>query len=144
MKHFVLWWALWVALGSAVAQTTDLQAQRREAHLATELRCLVCQNQTIADSNADLAQDLRRQIREQIAAGKTDGEIIDYMTTRYGDFVLYRPPLKFTTVLLWFGPALIFAGAAVLVWRMKRARRGDVQALSPGERQRAAQLLSEE
>ena len=75
--------------------------------LAEELRCLVCQNQTIADSNAELALDLRRQIREQIAAGKTDDEIVDYMVARYGDFVLYQPPVKATTLLLWAGPALL-------------------------------------
>ncbi len=142
MKFFLKFLSmLW--LSSAVLAQPMPEAQQREARLAAELRCLVCQNQTIADSNADLAQDLRRQIREQITAGKSDAQIIDFMTARYGDFVLYRPPLKVITILLWFGPALIFAGAVVLVWRMKRARRGEAQTLSPGERQRAAQLLSD-
>ena len=139
---------LWVLLlsGAALAQPApnlDPQAAQREAHLASELRCLVCQNQTIADSNAELAQDLRRQIHEQIAAGKSDAQIIDYMTARYGDFVLYRPPFKLTTVLLWLGPALILVLAAVLMWRMKRARTTASQALSAGERARADRLLSE-
>lgn len=139
---------LWVLLlsGAALAQPApnlDPQAAQREAHLASELRCLVCQNQTIADSNAELAQDLRRQIHEQIAAGKTDAQIIDYMTARYGDFVLYRPPFKLTTVLLWLGPALILVLAAVLMWRMKRARTVASQTLSASERARAERLLSE-
>jgi cytochrome c-type biogenesis protein CcmH len=76
----------------------------RAVKLADKLRCLVCQNQTIADSNAELANDLRGQIREQIAAGRTDDEILAYMVQRYGDFVLYQPPFKTTTVLLWTGP----------------------------------------
>ncbi len=72
--------------------------------ISAELRCLVCQNQTIADSHADLAVDLRRQVREMLQRGESDAQIIDYMTARYGDFVLYRPPLKTTTAALWFGP----------------------------------------
>ena len=86
----------------AVPTENDPVAAARAVALR-KLRCLVCQNQTIADSNADLAQDLRRQIREQIAAGKSDREIVDYMVARYGDFVLYQPPLKPTTLLLWAG-----------------------------------------
>ena len=79
-------------------------------HIAAELRCLVCQNQTIADSNAELAVDLRQQVREQLQQGRSQAEILDYMTARYGDFVLYRPPLKASTVLLWFGPWLLLVG----------------------------------
>ena len=75
--------------------------------LAAELRCLVCQNQTLADSNAPLAEDLRNQVREKMRRGASDSEIVDYMVARYGDFVLYRPPLKLTTLLLWFGPLLL-------------------------------------
>ncbi len=78
--------------------------------IAAELRCLVCQNQTIADSHADLAQDLRQQVREMLQKGQSDAQIIDYMTQRYGDFVLYRPPVKSTTALLWYGPALLMLG----------------------------------
>jgi cytochrome c-type biogenesis protein CcmH len=92
--------------------------------IAAELRCLVCQNQTIADSNADLANDLRRQVREMLQQGKTQAQILDYMTARYGDFVLYRPPVKNTTVLLWAGPALLFGVAALgLVLALRRRAR---------------------
>jgi cytochrome c-type biogenesis protein CcmH len=79
--------------------------------LSAQLRCLVCQNQTIADSNADLAVDLKRQVREMLARGATDREVIDFMTARYGDFVLYRPPVKSSTALLWFGPAALLVVA---------------------------------
>ena len=130
------------------AQPTDLDpvAQKRLIDLAAELRCLVCQNQTIADSNADLAVDLRREIRAQIKAGKTDEEILDFMTARYGDFVLYRPPLKATTVLLWFGPALLLLAGLVVLIRVMRARRRAADAtdrpLTDDERSRAAALLT--
>jgi len=129
------------------AQPTALDpvAEARTISLAAELRCLVCQNQTIADSNADLAVDLRREIREQVAAGRTDGEILDFMTTRYGDFVLYRPPLKATTVLLWFGPAALFVIGFVVLYRVLRARRKRVaedRPLTDDERRRAEALLA--
>src|SRR5438045_4752514 len=89
----------------AVPTEKDPVSAKRAVKLAEKLRCLVCQNQSIADSNAELANDLRLQIREQIAAGKTDDEIATYMVNRYGDFVLYQPPVKATTILLWGGPA---------------------------------------
>jgi len=123
----------------------DPVAQKRLVHLASELRCLVCQNQTIADSNAELAGDLRREIHEQIKAGKTDKEILDFMTTRYGDFVLYRPPLKATTLLLWFGPALLLVAGVVVLFRVMRARRRSAEAdrpLTDEEHRRAAALLA--
>ncbi len=92
--------------------------------ITSELRCLVCQNQTIADSNAALAVDLRREARELLQQGKSDSEVVDYMTQRYGDFVLYRPPLRATTLLLWFGPALMLViGGAVLVVVLRRRSR---------------------
>jgi cytochrome c-type biogenesis protein CcmH len=137
------------AAGPAWATTPTEQdplTARREVDLATKLRCLVCQNQSIAESNAELAQDLRRQIREQIAAGKSDAEIIDFMTARYGDFVLYRPPFKASTLLLWLGPlGLLVAGAAMLA-RMIRARRASVTEadLTPEQQARAARLLAGE
>jgi cytochrome c-type biogenesis protein CcmH len=129
------------------ATPTDLDpvAQKRLIDLASELRCLVCQNQTIADSNAELAADLRREIREEIKAGKSDAEIRDFMTTRYGDFVLYRPPLKATTVLLWFGPPLLLVAGIIVLVRVMRARRRVVDAdhpLTDEERNRAAALLA--
>ena len=127
-------------------QAADSDAHKREMRLAAELRCLVCQNQSIAESNADLALDLRRQLREQIAAGKSDRDIIDFMTARYGDFVLYSPPLKGSTVLLWFGPALLIVIGLVIAWRVVRARRlQPAQApLTDADRERAAQLLKGE
>ncbi len=96
--------------------------------IAVELRCLVCQNQTIADSHADLANDLRRQVREMLKQGKSKPEILDFMTARYGDFVLYRPPVKNTTALLWYGPALLFGGAAItLLMVLRRRARADAR-----------------
>jgi cytochrome c-type biogenesis protein CcmH len=133
-----------VIAADAVPTAKDAVASSRIVKLSEKLRCLVCQNQSIADSNAELAQDLRRQIRELVAAGKTDDEIVAYMVARYGDFVLYEPPVKATTVLLWAGPALLllcgFAGLAVIV----RARRAqpEAPALSAEERERAARLLA--
>ena len=123
----------------------DPVAQARAVKLESELRCLVCQNQTIADSNADLAVDLRRQVREQIAAGRSDREIIDFMTARYGDFVLYRPPFKATTLLLWAGPGLLLVIGGGMLVHMIRRRRGEAPpALTQAERSRAEALLSRE
>ncbi|MEX2352637.1 MAG: cytochrome c-type biogenesis protein, partial [Gammaproteobacteria bacterium] len=85
------------------AEFDDPQQQQRYQSMLAEIRCLVCQNQSLADSNADLAQDLRNEVHRMVAAGDSNQEIIDYLVTRYGDFVLYRPPLKTTTLLLWFG-----------------------------------------
>ena len=103
--------------------TDDPVANKRAVALSEELRCLVCQNQSIAESNAELAVDLRRQIREQIADGRDDKQIIDYMVERYGDFVLYRPPLKASTVVLWLGPPLLFLLGLALLLRYLRQRR---------------------
>ena len=114
--------------------------------IAGELRCLVCQNETIAASNADLAVDLRRQVRQMLREGKSEREIIDYMTARYGDFVLYSPPFKTTTALLWLGPALLLLiGGAVLGRHL--ARRREQQAVKPltqAESARAQALLAGE
>ncbi|HVO90191.1 MAG TPA: cytochrome c-type biogenesis protein [Casimicrobiaceae bacterium] len=131
------------AVGTAVPTENDPVAQSRAVKLTEQLRCLVCQNQSIAESNAELALDLRRQVREQIAAGKTDQEIIDYMVARYGDFVLYSPPLRPTTVLLWGGPALLLIAGLILLMRHIRGRRAIAEPapLSEEERARAEQLL---
>ncbi len=136
---------LFVQAKEAAPTDLDPVAKARAVALAAELRCLVCQNQTIADSNAELAVDLRREINVQIAAGKTDTDIIDFMVTRYGDFVLYRPPLKSATVLLWFGPGLFILGGIAVLVRMIRARRARLQSdvpLSDEQRMVAAKLLS--
>ena len=137
--------AVATAFASDAAPTEkDPVAQARAVKLSETLRCLVCQNQTIADSNAELAVDLRRQVREQIAAGKSDDEIITYMTDRYGDFVLYRPPVKATTVLLWGGPALLLLIGAFMLMRIMRERRTAPEAppLTAEERARADALLA--
>ena len=128
------------------AIAADPVAEKRLQHLSEELRCLVCQNQNIADSNAELAQDLRREIRGMIQAGKSDKEIIDFMVVRYGDFVLYRPPVKGITLLLWGGPlVLLLLGLFVLQrYLRQRARRmADDRPLSAAEAGRAEALLKE-
>jgi cytochrome c-type biogenesis protein CcmH len=121
------------------------QVEARLKTLAVELRCLVCQNQTLADSNAPLAEDLRREVREMIAKDMSDREIIDFLVQRYGDFVLYRPPWKATTTLLWLGPfLLLIAGATALVLALRRRQKKLVDVtLSEAEHNRVAQLLSE-
>ncbi len=106
----------------AIPEAQDPALEARMVHITAELRCLVCQNQTIADSHADLAVDLRRQVREQLTAGRSDAEIVDYMTARYGDFVLYRPPFKTITVLLWLGPALMLGGGLLVLAIVLRRR----------------------
>ena len=123
----------------------DPALEERVTALAGELRCLVCQNQTIADSNATLALDLRNQIRTQIAQGRSDDQIRAYMVERYGEFVLYRPPFKATTVILWLGPlALLLVGAGVL-WTVVRKRRPQMTTPepSPGRRAEIEALLEE-
>ena len=141
----ILLLALPLAASAETAQPMpdDPVANKRAVHLADQLRCLVCQNQTIADSNAELALDLRRQIREQIAAGRSDGQIVDFMVERYGDFVLYRPPLKATTLFLWFGPPLLLLLGIIFLLRYLNARRKRVeqQPLSASERHAAEALL---
>jgi cytochrome c-type biogenesis protein CcmH len=111
--------------------------------LAKELRCLVCQNETLADSRADLAVDLRNQIREQMKAGKSDKEIIAFLTERYGKFILFRPPMDVTTYLLWFGPFVLLLGGLLLLFRYVKQRRELIveQPLSAEERRRAEALL---
>ena len=100
----------------------DPAVEARLKSLSTELRCLVCQNQTLADSSAPLAEDLRREIREQIVKGLTDKEITDYLVSRYGDFVRYRPPVESQTVLLWVGPMLLLIAGATGLWLTLRHR----------------------
>ena len=122
-----------------LASNPEIEA--RVMAIAVELRCLVCQNQTLADSHADLAVDLRRQIREMLERGQSDDQVRAYMTERYGDFVLYKPPFKASTAALWLGPfALLLIGIVLLVRRVRRPRAPE-PALSSAERERAAKLL---
>ena|SRR5687768_3630247 len=133
---------------STIAQTAQPAAadpvlEERVMNMARELRCLVCQNETLADSRADLAVDLRNQIREQMKAGKSDKEIIAFMTERYGKFILFRPPVDPTTYLLWFGPFVLLLGGLLFLFRYVKQRRGLIleQPLSDEERRRAETLL---
>ena len=132
--------------GDALPAADDPALERRAVAIAEVLRCLVCQNQNIADSHADLALDLKKQIRAQLKSGASDQAVIDYMVARYGDFVLYRPPFKASTVLLWLGPFLLLLGAfGFLVVQLKR-RRSAAQAEAPmneTEHARARALLDE-
>jgi cytochrome c-type biogenesis protein CcmH len=119
-----------IACAQTAQPTTDDPAtNKRAVYLAEELRCLVCQNQTIADSHADLAIDLRQEVRELLRKGMTPDQVRTYMTDRYGDFVLYRPPLKASTAVLWLGPAVLLAIALLALVRVirKRARLADDQ-----------------
>lgn len=120
----------------------DPQLEARYRVLVHELRCLVCQNQNLADSNAELAQDLRRQIYEMLQRGSSNEEIVEFMVARYGDFVLYRPPFKSKTLLLWVGPFLLLAaGAAVVFGVVRRRARPGPAAVPEAERERARRLL---
>lgn len=148
MKRAATFLLLLACLSSAVAQeappsAADPVLEARLTRLSKELRCLVCQNETLADSRVDLALDLKSQIREQMKAGKSDKEIIDYLTARYGKFILYNPPVDPTTYLLWFGPfVLLLAGLWVLFRYLKQRRELIVeQPLSAEERNRAETLL---
>ena len=136
--------ALALAAGMALAQDKKGEAlEKRVMDLSAELRCLVCQNQTLADSNAPLAVDLRNTVREQLAKGASEREVIEFMTARYGDFVLYRPPFKGTTLLLWLGPFLLLAFGVFLFLRKVRGRQAPQPPLSDEERARAARLLEQ-
>jgi cytochrome c-type biogenesis protein CcmH len=120
--------------------------ENRIRQLEEKLRCLVCQNQSLADSNAELAGDLRREVRDQVAAGRSDQEIIGYLVQRYGDFVLYEPPFKATTALLWVGPFLLLAaGAGFLIVAVRRRRNAPEElALGPDDRRLVERVLGPE
>lgn len=130
----------------AQSMSDDPALDKRVYTLSQQLRCLVCQNETLADSQADLAADLRRQIREQMKAGKSDKEVVAFLTDRYGDFVLYNPPVKPKTYLLWFGPFILLAGGLFALFRALKHRRMLIQErpLTEAERQRAHEILKTE
>ena len=132
--------SLVMASSGALSQEQTV-IDERVKNLAHELRCLVCQNQTIADSNAPLAVDLRNQIREQLAAGKSERDVVDFMVARYGDFVLYRPPFKAATLALWLGPFALLGLGAWIFWRRVARRRAAPPGLSEAQRAQAARLL---
>ena len=144
MRVLMLWLLAWAAFAAEPVAPAVLDAPQelRFQALSLELRCLVCQNQNIADSHAPLAQDLRDQVRKQIAAGRSDDEIKQYMTDRYGDFVLYKPPFKWETVLLWLGPgALVLLGLIMALVRV-RHRQASKASVAP-DADRLKKLLDE-
>lgn len=129
----------------AIPVAEDPEIEKRMLTLTTDLRCLVCQNESIADSRADFSNDIRREIREQIKANKTDQEIVQFLVDRYGDFVLYNPPLKPTTILLWSGPIILFVigfGSLIAYLRRRRERVEEVS-LSETQIKKAETLLNE-
>jgi cytochrome c-type biogenesis protein CcmH len=130
----------------ATPMADDPVMEKRVNEIAEELRCLVCQNQTIADSHADLAVDLKNQVRDMVAEGKTQEEIVDYMVQRYGDFVRYRPPVKATTIMLWVGPfVLMVLGVVILVGNLRKRKKIIADApLSEEENKRLHELLDAE
>lgn len=145
MKRFLIALCLMLAAGTAPATDPDADdpaVEARLVELAKDLRCLVCQNESLAGSHAALAQDLRREIRVQIRAGRSDREVIDYLTARYGDFVLYRPPFKPLTWLLWLGP-LAFLGIGAVVWYRLAARQQVELPLTPDRLADAERLLED-
>lgn len=147
------WLALLLALQCALAShaseapplAEDPVVERRLIGISEELRCLVCQNESLAGSRADLAMDLRREIRTMIKAGKTDAEILDFMVSRYGDFVRYRPPVNPVTWLLWFGPFVLLIGAVVVLVRMVRNSQNSAapKGLDAAQRAKAQSLLQD-
>lgn len=147
---YKLFLGCWLALAAVLALAAEAQPasanpalEEKVMAISHELRCLVCQNQTIADSNAELAVDLRNQVREKLQQGMSEKDIVAYMVQRYGDFVLYRPPVKGTTWLLWFGPFMLLIGGIVFLGLKLRRRDVSADALPQAEMQRAAALLSE-
>jgi len=138
--------ALSIVAKEAQPAAKDPALEERVMNLSRELRCLVCQNETLADSRADLAEDLRNQIREQMKAGKSDKEIVAFLTERYGKFILYRPPVDATTYLLWFGPFVLLAGGFLLLFRYIKHRPELIveQPLSADDRRRAEAILNAE
>ncbi|WP_234083882.1 cytochrome c-type biogenesis protein [Azonexus sp. R2A61] len=154
MKRFILLFALFVASTAAFASSAgeaavaaDPVAEKRLQALSKELRCLVCQNETLADSNAELAVDLRREIRGMIHEGRSDAQIVEFLVARYGDFVLYRPPVQANTLLLWGGPLVLFVIGLIALVRYLRRRNDAIVAaerpLSTEESRRATELLKE-
>lgn len=140
----ILLCGLWLS-GSLAAQVPEHQwspaHQARWDHIASELRCMVCQNESLSSSNADLALDLRREVKALIVADRSDDEIRAFLVGRYGDFVLYKPEVKPVTWLLWFGPFVLLGLAMLLAWRLIRRRSVNSVSLSDSERERVRQWM---
>jgi cytochrome c-type biogenesis protein CcmH len=145
-----LWFFVLILLISAQGfaiddhQLANPEQQKTYEIIISELRCLVCQNQTIADSNAELASDLRRQVFEMLQQGKSKDDIVQFMTDRYGDFVLYNPPLKTKTALLWLGPiAFLITGFAMIFWFIRRKKIAAIMPIDKKKQEKIRRLLSE-
>ncbi len=149
MKYLLILLVSLLPVFSYAGEAKDLAAdpvlEKRMIGLAENLRCLVCQNESLASSRADRAEDLRREVREQMQKGMSDKEIIDYLVSRYGDFVLYDPPMKKSTMILWFGPfVLLLIGIGVLVYQLRKRKALVEEAeLTTEEARRAAELLDQ-
>ena len=139
MKYLFLAILISVALNSRADENTETRIRQLEE----KLRCLVCQNQSLADSGAELAGDLRKQVRDQVAAGKSDAEVIEFLVQRYGDFVRYDPPLKASTALLWIGPFVLLLGAGFTLVMVLRRRRNapEEPALTPDDKRVVERVL---
>jgi len=152
MKEMKIWLTLLLLMlacfslqaKEAAPLAQDEAVEKRLVAISSELRCLVCQNESLSGSHAELANDLRREIRTLIKDGKSDSEIMDFMVSRYGDFVRYRPPLKGTTLLLWFGPGLLFVGGlgALVLYLRRRSKAISDAPLSKEEQRQADRLLN--
>jgi cytochrome c-type biogenesis protein CcmH len=145
-----LWFFVLILLISAQGfaiddhQLANPEQQKTYEIIISELRCLVCQNQTIADSNAELASDLRRQVFEMLQQGKSKDDIVQFMTDRYGDFVLYNPPLKTKTALLWLGPiAFLITGFIMIFWFIRRKKTAEIMPIDKKKQDKIRRLLSE-
>jgi cytochrome c-type biogenesis protein CcmH len=153
MKQLLTVLTVILILGSGPLQATttlesfkfaDDAAEQHFKDLISELRCLVCQNQSLADSDAELAHDLRAEVYEMVQDGKSDEEIVEFLVARYGDFVLYNPPVKPSTYLLWFGPFALMILAAVLLLRaVRRQKRAATTEISAADRKRLDELLGD-
>lgn len=149
MKRFALLCVLWMSAAFALANAIDVyefdspEQEARFRALTHELRCPKCQNNSIADSNAELAQDLRQKVHQMLQQGRSDEEILSFMVARYGNFVRYNPPLTASTLILWLAPALVLAsGVAVVIVRSRRHKQAEKSSLSEDEQQRLQDLLA--
>ena len=150
MRNILITLTLLLSFSSALNAAFEIkkfdnpQQEQRYKKLIDELRCLVCQNQNLADSNAELAVDLRKQVYKMINEGQSDKEIMDFMVTRYGDFVLYRPPFKASTFFLWIGPFIIFIIGVFVLIRFIRQRKTVVTTLTDNDKEKLKQLLEQD
>ncbi len=147
-RALTLMLAVFLITGTAGAaieskQFENSETEARYKKMIAELRCLVCQNQNLSDSDADLAKDLRNQVEKMLKSGNSDEQIADYMVTRYGDFILYNPPLKTSTLVLWAGPLLMVIIGIIIVANIFRRRDRQKSTISPQDLSRAKSLIND-